>query len=500
MGAQSQILSLKQSQNLVMTQQMQQSLKILQMSSTELLEYIDQEIESNPLLEKENEEEISTEQNNDETKEQTNDENDDENSETVEEIDFLKDNNQEIDNENIGDAWNTSETFENEYTHKENDFSEQDFKDKGGIIEKTYSEQISLQSYLLDQINLTNLTQKEKFIATHLIDMLDKNGYLQSENLDEELLALSKKVGCELADVTNLIPKLQNLEPTGIFARNLKECLKLQLKEQNRLDPLIEALLENLELLAKGELQKLKKICNSTDEDLSEMIKEIKSLNPRPASNFSTEVSQTKIPDMFLVQKDKKYTIELNYEVLPKIFLRKELFNNKKINEKDAKKFISEKINTGNFLLRAVAQRTQTMLKVANLIVEKQKDFFDKGINFLKPMIMKDISELAEIHESTVGRVVANKYLSTSRGVFELKYFFTQSLGGSYSDDLFSSETVKFKIKNLINEEKDVLSDEEISLLLKREGINVARRTVAKYRESLNIPTSSERKRLKRIN
>jgi len=490
---QSQILSLKQSQNLVMTASMQQSLKILQMSSLELAEMIESELEANPLLEKDDNTVTEETPVSNEIEGESEASADNENSFEEE----YKTGENDID-EDIGDAWNTSENYDN---YENSGGGKGDNNNAGSVIERIYSEQLTLKDHLLDQIALDLESQKEKIIASHLVDMLDGNGYLIQDNFDEEIKNLSEKIGCSVNDIMALIPKLQKLDPCGVFARNLKDCLKIQLAEQNRLDPCIGALIDNLELLAKGELSKLKKLCNSDEENLKEMIREVKSLNPRPAINFNHDLSQTKIPDLFLNYKDGKFSIELNYDFLPKIFLCKDVFKqNRSKNTAQDKKFFSDKVSSGNFLIRAIAQRAETMLKVANIILEKQLGFFEKGINFLKPLIMKEVADEAGIHESTVGRVVANKYISTPRGVYELRYFFTQSLGGTYSDDLFSSETAKHKIKELIEGEKSVLSDDEISMLLKREGINIARRTVAKYREAMQIPTSSKRKRSKRVN
>lgn len=477
-----------------MTASMQQSLKILQMSSLELAELIETELEVNPLLERED---------NTVTEESTSESSADgesENESSEKEKDFEEDyktGENDID-EDLGDSWNTSENYD---SYESSSSGKGEGNDAGSIIERIYSEEKSLKDHLLDQISLEFEDPKEKIIAAHMVDMLDGNGYLIQENFEEEIKNLSQKIGCSIYDIMNLIPKLQQLDPCGIFARNLKDCLKLQLKEQNRLDPCIEPLIDNLELLAKGELQKLKKLCNTSEEELRDMVAEIKNLNPRPAANFNHDISQTKIPDLFLNYKDGKFSIELNYDLLPKIFLRKDIIKNTKNKAKaEDKKFLNEKSSSGNFLIRAVAQRAETMLKVANIILEKQKGFFEKGINYLKPLIMKEVADEAGIHESTVGRVVANKYIATQRGVYELRYFFTQSLGGTYSDEFFSTETAKHKIKELIEQEKSVLSDDEISMLLKREGINIARRTVAKYREAMQIPTSSERKRAKRVN
>lgn len=476
-----------------MTQAMQQSLKILQMSTNDLQSLVEEELEINPLLEKqENSEEVK----------ENNDNSDQESKLEVgleEEFKRNKDNNtNDVDEDNFSDSWNTSDS----YSPKETDFSKGEQKGALEVLEKTYMKEVSLEEHLLEQINLDFKTPKQKIIAAHLTEMLDSNGFLKAENLEEELKRLADRIGGNASEIKEVISQLQTLDPLGVFSQNLQECLKIQLKEKDRLDPAMNKLVNNLDILAKGDFKKLMRICNVDEEDLREMIIEIKALNPRPASNFSTELVQTKVPDLYLKLEEGEYNLEVNNEVLPKIFIKEDFVNKLKASKQEGdKKFITEKISSGNFLIRAMAQRFETMLKVANIIVDKQKEFFDKGVNYLKPITMKDIAIIAEIHESTVGRVVANKYISTPRGVFELRYFFTQGLSSSKNTgDVVSSESIKYKIKDLIENEKEVLSDEDLSLLLKRDGVTIARRTVAKYREAIGIPTSSKRKRLRKLN
>jgi RNA polymerase sigma-54 factor len=503
MIGQSQNLVLKQSQNLVMTQAMQQSLKILQLSSLDLINFIESELEKNPLLEiegdsSENSDTGESETNDSEYSEFEKDSFDNLNSEDFKQNDSALDNNSD-------DGWNTTEASDSNNYDSDLEFdisNVKDFSDDAGkIIEKTLSNEITLKQHLLDQVLVDFSDVKEKIIAEHLIDMLDSNGYFSSENFADDLNNLSINLGCDLTDIESVILKLQKCDPIGVCARSLKECLKIQLNEKQTLDIALEKLLENLELLAKGELEKLCKICGVDHEDLKEMIKEIKLLNPLPASKFSEDKPQTKHADLILEKINGKWLLDINYEILPKLSFKKDFYSHlraKKL-KGDEKKYLTENHSSANFLIKAIDHRNDTMLKVGYQIVKNQEDFFEKGINYLKPISMKDIALEVGLHESTIGRVVANKYISTPRGVFELKYFFSTSLSGTFQNTEFSTETAKHLIKELIDSETKILSDEELAKILKIKGIDIARRTVAKYREAMNIPTSATRKRLKKI-
>ncbi len=499
-----QSLVLKQAQQLVLTPQMQQSLKILQLSSLELDEFIEAELEQNPLLEKDGEDasnlEDTTSENSEEAKSEEYDElNEKDSFENLNQENFKEDSG--LDSEN--QEWNSDDyTIEN-YGNQGNSQSENysDDIDTTAIIEKNFSSQKSLKDHLLEQINLDFSDPAKKITSAYLVEMLDNKGYLSSENLEAELNSLAEKLNCERNFIENLILELQKLDPIGVFARSLAECLKIQLKDADRLDPAMEKLVDNLPLLAKGEIIKLKKICGVDEEDLKLMIAEIKALNPRPASEFSENNAETKIPDLFLIKNAGIWSVELNYDVIPKIKVKKDFYKkakNTQIKESD-KQFLNKNINSANFLIRSLSQRYDSILRVSKEIVELQKDFFDKGINFLKPLTMRQIAEKLDLHETTIGRVVANKYIATPRGVLELKYFFTNSLNSNYSENDISTESVRSQIKELIEAENKILSDDDIAKILNDKGINIARRTVAKYREALNIPTSAERKRSRKL-
>jgi len=300
-----------------------------------------------------------------------------------------------------------------------------------------------------------------------------------------------------------LVAKLQRFDPCGIFARSLGECLALQLQEKNRLDPAMKILLNHLDLLAKREKTTLMRLCHVSAEDLSGMIAEIRQLNPKPATVFSTEIAPPIVPDVFIrPQPGGGWHVELNTDTLPRVLANERYYAKVQASaaSKADKDYIADHWQQANWLVKAMHQRATTILKVASEIVRQQDAFFAKGIHHLKPLILKDIALAVEMHESTVSRVTQHKYMATPRGMFELKYFFTTSLARSDGGDNMSSESVRARIRALIDAEKTtaILSDDHLSMMLRGEGIDIARRTVAKYREAMRIPTSAQRRREKR--
>jgi RNA polymerase sigma-54 factor len=370
------------------------------------------------------------------------------------------------------------------------------FEDREGGLEGTLAQGMSLRDHLMDQINVDIPDQVGRVIAQYLMGMLDDAGYL-SGTLEEAAEAL----GCPVEQVDGILARLQSMDPPGLFARSLKECLALQLADRNRLDPAMQALLDNLELLAKRDVAALLKVCGVDGEDLSEMIGEIRALDPKPALRFDIGMAQPVVPDV-LMRPDPQggWIVELNGETLPRV-----LVNNRymarlsKSGDKETKAFVSESLATANWLVKSLDQRANTILKVAAEIVRRQDAFFVHGVTHLRPLILRDIAEAIEMHESTVSRVTSNKYISTPRGLYELKYFFTQAIAGSDGAESHSAESVRHRIKVLIDEEppEKVLSDDRIVELLKSEGVDIARRTVAKYREGMKIPSSVRRRREK---
>jgi RNA polymerase sigma-54 factor len=361
------------------------------------------------------------------------------------------------------------------------------------------SEPVTLHDHLLDQINIDIADPADRIIATNLIHLLDDAGYLAGD-----YAALAEMLGCEVARVEATIARLQELDPPGIFARDLKECLALQLKERDRLDPAMRALIDHLELLAKRDRGALMKICGVDDEDLAEMIAEIKALNPKPAMAFDRGIAQPIVPDV-LMRPDGAggWIVELNQESLPRVLVDNSYFAriSSQTRKKAERDYLTEQMQSANWLVKALHQRATTILKVAGEIVRQQDRFFAHGVQHLKPLILRDIAEAISMHESTVSRVTTNKYLATPRGIYELKYFFTTAIQGTAGASAHSAEAVRFRIKSLIDKETPdgVLSDDTIVDMLRKDGVDIARRTVAKYREALRIPSSVQRRREKTL-
>ncbi|MBI3419466.1 MAG: RNA polymerase factor sigma-54 [Proteobacteria bacterium] len=466
-------------QQLVMTPQLQQAIKLLQMSNQELATYLEAEMEKNPLLEK-------VESENGAGKESPLPESDD--------------GSQEKDSEweeraGAGDgyapsSWNLS-------AQSRGPGWDGGFDDEAGSGALT--EEISLRDHLLRQLQLDFQDIPERLIALTLLDQLDESGYIHGD-----MASVAKQLGCDTAKVEGVLERLQKLDPAGIFARDLKECLSLQLRDKGRLDPAMQMLLNHLDLLAAREKDKLMKLCGVDAEDFAEMVAEIRALNPKPGLAFDHGLTPTVIPDVLMRPgAGGSWILELNQETLPRVLINHPYLSQVQgqIVRKTERDFVTDKLQSANWLLKALHQRATTILKVATEIVKQQEMFFQYGVEFLKPMTLRDIALAIGMHESTVSRVTSNKYITTPRGLFELKYFFSVSIQGCAGLSNHSAESVRYRIKSLIEAENTgtILSDDSIVKLLKREGVEIARRTVAKYRESLHIPSSAQRRREKRI-
>ncbi|MEK6745604.1 MAG: RNA polymerase factor sigma-54 [Pseudomonadota bacterium] len=491
-------LELRQGQSLVMTQALQQSIKLLQCNSLELREFVEQALEENPFLTQEEPEASETPDSQLESPAK-------ENSDEPREADFNSDENFSADmqaDENFGESWDDNESIETDYLRYDQgssgNSSGYDSEDDARSIDDNPSAGISLREHLLEQLQVDVHEPAKRLIGAHLIDLVDDAGYIK-----EDLTPLCETFGVEMKEIDEVLAILQGFDPVGICARNLSDCLSLQLKEKNRLDPAMQKLLANLNLLADSKFDELQKKCGVDKEDLREMIAEIRKLNPKPGSGFIHEISQTLEPDIFVRRTpDGNWHIELNMGNFPKIMVNKRFY--KKVtsetkNKKD-KDYLSEQFGTANWLVRALEQRAQTMLKVASELVKQQDAFFRLGVRYMKPMTLKDIAAETGYHESTISRVTNGKYLLCPRGTFELKYFFTSSLARAQGGgEDFSSQTVKHFISEMIAKESadEILLDDDIVELLKERNITVARRTVAKYREALGIASSPKRKREK---
>ena len=353
----------------------------------------------------------------------------------------------------------------------------------------------SLREHLENQINLDIQNPVERLIALNLLDLLNEAGWFVGD-----IAEVAERLGTAESLVANILAKLQRLDPPGIFARSLKECLALQLIEKDRFDPAMEILVNNLEMLAKKDMAGLLKICGVDSEDLTQMISELRALDPKPALKFEHEIAETVVPDVLMRRlSDGSFAVELNQDTLPRVLVNIRYYQqiNESAKNKEERQFINEKMQTANWLVKSLHQRATTIMKVSTEIVRSQEMFFLKGVQHLRPMVLKDIAQIISMHESTVSRVTANKYIATPRGVFELKYFFTQALGNNEGGEAHSAESVRYRIKELIDNEspKSPLSDDVLVEALRKEGIDIARRTVAKYREGLKIPSSVQRRR-----
>jgi len=510
---------MRQGQGLVMTPQLQQAIKLLQLSNLELSAFVESELEHNPLLEH-----AEAEHDNPEGASAKDGGNGDEppssNTNTGDGA--------ESDGENASEEWLDLSTesvgkdpagaydtdVENVFPDSseprqgpagDNNWSSlpaQGRMSSGGDnnLEAYVAEEISLHDHLSEQMNLAISDPVKKLIGRHLIDMVDEDGYMRGD-----MDAVAERLGAPREMVEETLAILHGLEPAGIFARDLAECLTLQLKERNRFDPSIAALMENLHLIAAHDFAALKRACKADEEDLADMIAEIKMLNPKPGLAFGGGTVQAVVPDVFVRQRpDGLWQVELNSDTLPKVLVNQSYYatvSKTARNEKD-KAYLSDCLQTANWLVKSLDQRARTILKVSQEIVRQQDVFFTRGVQFLRPLNLKTVADAIEMHESTVSRVTSNKYMMTSRGIFELKYFFTSAIPSSGMGESHSSEAVRHRIRQLIENESPVkvLSDDKIVELLLMEGIEIARRTVAKYRESLRIPSSVQRRREKKMN
>lgn len=504
-------LDLRQTQQLVLTPQLQQAIKLLQMANLELSGFIEQEVERNPLLEIGEGEGDSPETPDGDSYELSGFDGD----EGVYSADAgLGGDGMVADSDAPLDADYSVNVFDDAPLDRP-------MADAGGVLQpgpigngspgSSYSAQDgdSPDQYLSEMPNLkTHLSQEmttlihdpqQRLIAANLIDLLDEAGYLEVGYAD-----VAERLGVSADDVQMVLARLQTLEPTGVFARDLAECLSLQLIERDRFDPAMQTLIANLHLLGRHDFAALKRICAVDDEDLADMIAEVRALNPRPGLLYGAGIAQPVVPDVFVRQAmDGSWAVELNNETLPKVLVNQHYYAqlNARTADKKDRQFLSECLSTANWLVRALDQRARTILKVSSEIVSQQEGFFTHGVRHLRPLTLRDVADAITMHESTVSRVTSGKFMATSRGIFELKFFFTSAIQAAEGGEAYSSESVRARIRTLIDEEDParILSDDRLVDMLKEEGIDIARRTVAKYREAMRIPSSVQRRREKRI-
>jgi RNA polymerase sigma-54 factor len=511
-------LLMRQGQALVMTPQLLQAIKLLQFSNLELAAFVQEELERNPLLERADESHelpdipAGTEPDGGLTV-----------SESAVALEF--NDGQDVEWNSDSFATDRSSLEASLGTELSNTFEDdraatpgepREFSDGNGLsatswsgspgqsadgetanLEAYVAAQIGLKDHLIEQLMLATKDPVGRMIGLALVDGIDESGYFT-----EDLSELAARLAIPFERAEGILRVVQGFDPSGVGARNLAECIAIQLREKDRYDPAMQKLVANLDLVARRDFAALRKICNVDDEDINDMIAEIRRLDPKPGRAFGGAAVQPVVPDVSVVaMPDGSWHIELNSEVLPRLLVNQTYatrVSRSKSNEAD-KTFLSNCLQTANWLTKSLEQRARTILKVASEIVRQQDAFFAHGVEHLRPLNLKTIADAIGMHESTVSRVTSNKYMTTPRGLFELKYFFTASIASHDGGDAHSAEAVRFRIKQMIDQEnpKDILSDDAIVARLKASNIDIARRTVAKYRESLRIPSSVERRRIK---
>lgn len=485
-------LDLRQSQSLVMTPQLQQAIKLLALSNLEIESFIAEELERNPLLETTSDEPASV-------------------SETMPEPSQGSEDVAAEAGSGDGDA--ALDMDRNDENLHQDSASDSIGGLDGGLGMQSLGEggpgeamdfdmlagdDISLHEHLLVQAG-SRFEGIDLTIARHLIEAIDETGYLGTSLSD-----LASQLGAPLHQVEQVLATIQGFDPAGVAARSLSECLALQAKEANRYDPAMARLIDNLDYLAKGNIGALRRICGVDDEDLSEMIRELRAYDPKPGCRFQ-HVSQSAaiVPDVIVARRGTGWAIELNSATLPRLLINRTYYAELAggAQDKKSKAWLSECLTSANWLLKALDQRARTIIKVTTEIVKLQDGFFREGVAHLRPLTLRTVAEAIGMHESTVSRVTSNKYLSCDRGVYELKYFFTSGIQSADGGDAVSAEAVKSHIKSLIGAEdaKNILSDDQLVEMLRAKGFDIARRTVAKYREAMGIGSSVQRRRQKAI-
>ncbi len=514
-------LEFRQSQSLVMTPQLMQAIKLLQLSNLDLSTFVEEELERNPLLERAGDApeapvagEIGPERPEFSDSDDSGYGNPDgdhtggvgEGSEPVQEEWLSPD---------LGSRTEIERTLD---TGLDNVFSEEPaeasaraaqdaaptaYTEWGGgasnddeyNLEAFVAAEVTLADHLAEQLSVAVSSPAQRMIGQYLIDLVDDAGYLPAD-----LGQAAERLGASPEEVENVLTVLQKFDPPGICARSLSECLAIQLRELDRYDPAMQALIEHLDVLAKRDIAALRKICGVDDEDIAEMIAEIRRLDPKPGLKFGASRVQTVIPDVYVRPgPDGGWHVELNSDTLPRVLVNQTYYSelSKTIRKDGDKSYFTDCLQNATWLVRALDQRARTILKVATEIVRQQDGFFTHGVAHLRPLNLKAVADAIQMHESTVSRVTANKYMATNRGSFELKYFFTASIASADGGEAHSAEAVRHHIKQLIDAEDPgaILSDDTIVERLREAGIDIARRTVAKYREAMRIPSSVQRRR-----
>lgn len=492
----SQRLEMRQGQSLVMTPQLQQAIKLLQLSNVELASYCEQELEKNPLLERD-ENGPSVEAEKEPAPEA------DAGPQTLEtelaREDFSKCADMDASGDDLYDSGETptepapSGPLADWSTVK----ASQRFEGDEDLLESTVADGGTLKDHLLEQLSIAALDAERRLVCVALIDSIDEAGYLRAD-----VAEVAERLGTDKAVVQETLAILQGFDPIGVGARDLAECLALQLKDKDRLDPAMQMMLAHLDLVARRDIPHLCHVCGVDANDIADMIVEIRCLSPKPGLSFSTEPVQPVVPDVIVREgPDGGWYVELNSETLPRLLVNARYFAKVSAHarDKDSKNYLTECLNSANWLVKSLDQRARTILKVSTEIVRQQDGFLTYGVRHLRPLNLRTIADAIGMHESTVSRVTSNKYISTPRGLFELKYFFTAAISSVNGAEAHSAEAVRDRIREMIEREdaREILSDDRIVSLLTADGVNIARRTVAKYREAMRIPSSVERRRLR---
>ena len=499
-------LDLRQSQSLVMTPQLQQAIKLLALSNLEIEAFIAEELDRNPLLDTERDA-----------------------SDDAADATFAEDADIDFDDEGGDDAPGmvdltrdtaiaahdlpldadlSSDVFHHDSAADGgpgldgalglNGTTTAGFDDDGPDFDSFAAPGLSLQDHLMAQAG-ASLSGRDMIIAEHIIAQIDEAGYLTTPITD-----IAQHLGVPVPDCAAVLARIQGFDPTGVGARSLAECIALQAQEADRYDPAMARLIDNLDLLALGRIAQLKRICGVDDDDMADMIKELRAYDPKPGLRFGGEPPQAITPDIFVMERGAGWAVEINAASLPRLLINRSYYQELRTQgpaDRASRSWLNDCLASANWLIRTLDQRQRTILKVATELVRQQEAFFRHGVGQLKPLTLRQIADVIGMHESTVSRVTTNKYLACARGVFELKFFFTSSIAAADGGDAVSAETVKQAIRTLISGEdpKAILSDDTLVDALKAQGFDIARRTVAKYREAMGIGSSVQRRRQKAI-
>jgi RNA polymerase sigma-54 factor len=492
-------LDLRQTQTLVMTPQLQQAIKLLQLNNLEAAEYVAQEIQQNPLLDEDGRADQDR---------------------PIESLETGHDRVAETPAQDMGDADNhvarieageiseaPPEVLDGTGTHDEpSDYlgerAHSGFDGDTTDFTERLSARPTLRDHLLEQLNTEFDDARERLIGAALIEFVEPSGYLSDGEATPAVVAAM--LATDKAEVEAVLSRMQKFDPSGVMARSVAECLSIQLRERDRFDPAMATLCRHLDMLADRKFQDLARLCRVDSSDLADMVREIRALAPKPGDRFEAEGAQTVIPDILMrTTHGGDWSIELNPDTLPRVLINRRYYAEISRSCRNAKEreYLAEKMSAANWLIRSLDQRANTILKVATEIVNQQQEFFLHGVSHLRPLVLRNIADIIEMHESTVSRVTTNKYMSTPRGMFELKYFFSTAIQRPDGEGSFAAESIRQRLKTLVDAESAdaIVSDDTLVEQLRGEGIDIARRTVAKYREQMNIPSSVQRRREKKF-